>query len=365
MEEIILVINPGSTTTKIAVYDADIQRYQTTLQHNSDDLQQFPTIASQFSFRKEAIKSNLAENNVDINSFDIIIGRGGLIYPLESGIYEVNEAMQNDLITPPMGEHASNLGALIAKDIAIEISNNKASEVKAYIADPVVVDEMQDVAKISGHPNFKRLSIFHALNQKAVARRYAKERKKNYEELNLIVAHLGGGVSVGAHRYGKVVDVNNALDGEGAMSPERSGTLPSGQLVKLCFSGKYTQKEISSMIKGEGGLVAHTGTNNTRELLDRMEQGDLEAKLVIDAMCYQVGKSIAAMAAVLKGRVDGIILTGGIAYSEYVTNYIQQMVGWISLFKVYGGEDEMGALAENALLVLRGELSAKEYLSIK
>lgn len=365
MKETILVINPGSTTTKIAVYDADEQRYQTTLQHNSVDLQQFPTIASQFSFRKDAIKSNLTQNGVDINSLDVIIGRGGLIYPLESGIYEVNQAMQEDLVNPPMGEHASNLGALIAQDIASEVSKVKGVEIKAYIADPVVVDELQDVARIAGHPNFERLSIFHALNQKATARRYAKERKRGYDELNLIVAHLGGGISVGAHRKGKVIDVNNALDGEGAMSPERSGTLPSGQLLKLCFSGKYTQKEIGLMIKGEGGLVAHTGTNNTRELLDRMEQGDKHARLIIDAMCYQVSKNIGSMAAVLRGDVDAIILTGGIAYSEYVANYIQRMVGWISLFKVYGGEDEMGALAENALLVLRGELTAKEYVSKK
>lgn len=365
MKEIILAINPGSTSTKIAVYDAGEARYQTTLQHSTEDLEGFKSIAAQFSFRKQAILDNLAQNEVKLSEIDAVIGRGGLIYPLESGVYEVNEAMSADLHNPPMGQHASNLGGLIASDIAAEISAQTNSDVRAYIADPVVVDELQEVARVAGHPKFKRLSIFHALNQKAIARKYAKEHGKKYEDLNLIIAHLGGGISVGAHCKGRVIDVNNALDGEGPMSPERSGTLPVGQLAKLCFSGEYTLREVGEMIKGHGGLVAYTGSNDARDVEELIEKGDANAILVYDAMCYQVGKTIGEMATVLKGDVDAVIITGGIAKSKYVAHYLSDMVSWIAPFEVYGGEDEMGALASNALDVLRGELEPKEYLSMK
>ncbi len=363
--ETILAINPGSTSTKIAVYDDENSRYQTTLLHSSEELDKFPTIASQFSFRKEAILENLKNNEVELDSISAVIGRGGLIYPIESGIYEVNEQMKEDLHNPPMGEHASNLGGLIADDIAAAISSRTGKKICAYIADPVVVDELADVARVAGHPNFTRLSIFHALNQKAIARKYAKLNNSKYEDLNLIVAHLGGGISVGAHCKGRVIDVNNALDGEGPMSPERAGTLPAGQLMKLCFSGKYTQKEVGVMIKGHGGLVAHTGSNDARDVEKLVLEGDTHSTLIYDAMCYQIGKEIGQMAAVLKGKVDAIIITGGIAYSKYVANYLSDMIGWIAPFEVYGGEDEMGALAGNALSVLRGEIAPKVYLSKK
>jgi butyrate kinase len=255
-----------------------------------------------------------------------------------------------------MGEHASNLGALIADDIAQSLPN-----AKAFIADPVVVDELNDVARVSGHPLFKRISIFHALNQKAIARLHAKSLNKPYEELNLIVAHLGGGISVGAHHNGKVIDVNNALDGDGPFSPERAGTLPAGQLAKLCFSGQYSYEEVKKMITGKGGLVAHTGTNNAYEIEVKARSGDAMAKLLQDAMAYNVGKAIGEMAAVLKGKVDAIILTGGIAHNPDLVDYIKEMVGFIAPIAVYPGEDEMQALAMNALMVLKGEVIPKIY----
>ena len=270
--------------------------------------------------------------------------------------YEVNEALINDLNNPPLGEHASNLGGLIANDIAKSLNNGT----KAYIADPVVVDELQEVARLTGHPDFTRVSIFHALNQKAIARTYAKEIGKKYEDINLIIAHLGGGVSVGAHDHGRVIDVNNALDGDGPFSPERSGSLPTGQLVKLCFSGKKTEAEIKKMLKGAGGLVAYLGTNDAYEVEIKAKE-DPKYKLVQDAMSYQVGKAIGEMAAVLKGKVDGILLTGGIAHNPFLVDYVKEMVGFIAPIKVYAGEDEMRALAMNGLMVLRGELSGKIY----
>ena len=264
--------------------------------------------------------------------------------------------MKADLRNSIMGEHASNLGALIADDIARSLPS-----AKAYIADPVVVDEMEDVARISGHPRFKRVSIFHALNQKAIARLHAKSIDKKYEELNLVIAHLGGGISVGAHRQGRVIDVNNALDGDGPFSPERAGTVPAGQLAKLCFSGEVTYDEVKKMLTGKGGLVAHAGTNDAYEIELKARAGDAKAKLLQDAMAYNIGKAIGSMAAVLKGKVDAIILTGGIAHNPDLVDYVKEMVGFIAPVAVYPGEDEMQALAMNGLMVLKGEVMPKEY----
>ncbi len=362
MKETILAINPGSTSTKIALYEGEELKFQTNVEHSSEELKDFATVASQFALRKDAVVRALSAEGVELSELDAVIGRGGLIYPLESGIYEVNELMKEHLHNPPLGEHASNLGGLIADDLAREVSQTKGVNVGAYIADPVVVDEMEDVARISGHPNFERLSIFHALNQKAIARKYATDQGKVYEELNLIVAHLGGGISVGAHRKGRVVDVNNALDGEGPFSPERSGTLPAGQLIKLCFSGKYTIDEVKKMVKGEGGLVAYLGTNDARAARQKAREGDEYAALVTRAMSYQISKAIAEMAAVLRGEVDAIIVTGGMGRSVSTNETIKEMVGWIAPIAVYGGEDEMGALASSALRVLRDKNEAKEYV---
>lgn len=351
----ILTINPGSTSTKIAVFEDEKEIFSKTLRHTAEELSPFTTIVSQFQFRKDIILSELQKAGIDIHSFSAIVGRGGLVKPIESGIYEVSESLAHDLEYPVMGEHASNLGGLIARDIACEINNSA----KAYIADPVVVDELAPIARLSGHPDVARVSIFHALNQKVIARTYAKETGKRYEDLNLIVAHMGGGVSVGAHSRGRVIDVNNALDGDGPFSPERSGGLPTGQLVELCFSGK-PKTEIKKMLKGEGGVIAYLGTNDMRTVEEKALT-DPEYAMIQQAMCYQIAKEIGAMAAVLKGKVDAILLTGGIAYGKPVTDYIRDMVEFIAPVKVYPGEDEMRALAMNGLMVLRGEMKAKTY----
>lgn len=352
----ILAINPGSTSTKIAVYNNNKSIFLKSIKHSVEDLAQFKTITDQFDSRKKIILEELGQTGIDVNKISAVVGRGGLLKPIESGVYEVNEQMKSDLRSCIMGEHASNLGALIADDIAQSLPN-----AKAFIADPVVVDELNDVARISGHPLFKRVSIFHALNQKAIARLHAKSLNKPYEELNLIVAHLGGGISVGAHHNGRVVDVNNALDGDGPFSPERAGTLPAGQLAKLCYSGQYSYDEVKKMITGKGGLVAHTGTNNAYEIEVKARGGDAMAKLLQDAMAYNVGKAIGEMATVLKGKVDSIVLTGGIAHNPDLVEYIKEMVGFIAPIAVYPGEDEMQALAMNALMVLKGEVIPKIY----
>ncbi len=350
----LLIINPGSTSTKLGVFEDTKLLSEETLRHTTEEIAQFEKIVDQVDFRKEMILNFLKNNNIDIKSFDVIVGRGGLLKPIPSGTYAVTDALINDLRNAVGGEHASNLGGILAKGIADEIG------VPAYIVDPVVVDELEPVARLSGVPELPRVSIFHALNQKAVAKRYAKEIGKPYETLNLIVVHMGGGVSVGAHTGGKVVDVFNALSGDGAFSPERAGAVPPGALVDMCFSGKYTQAEIKKKLIGNGGFNAYLGTNDAREVYKRSLE-EPEAKLVFDAFVYQVSKDIGAQATVLKGKVDQIILTGGIAYGEQVTNDIKERVSFIAPVTVYPGEDELLALAEGALRVMNGEEEAKIY----
>ncbi|MCL2074482.1 MAG: butyrate kinase [Marinilabiliaceae bacterium] len=352
----ILVINPGSTSTKIAVFEEDKQVFQKTLRHSSQEIGKFPTIASQYEFRKEAILCELKEAGINCDDFCVVIGRGGLVKPIESGVYEVNDIMKNDLINGKMGQHASNLGGLIADDIAQNIKG-----AKALIADPVVVDELEDIARISGHPLLPNISIFHALNQKAIGRKFAKDIGKSYDDLNLIVAHLGGGISVGVHKKGKVVDVNNALNGSGPFSPERSGTLPALKLAQLCFSGDYKIEDISAMITGKGGIVAHIGTNEMPLAEQKANDGDNQAELVLHAMGYNIAKAIGSAFVVLKGDVDAILLTGGIAYSDMIVGYIKQYADCLGKIFVYPGEDEMGALAMNAFGVLTGEMKCKVY----
>lgn len=352
----ILAINPGSTSTKIAVYHNDKSIFLKTIRHSSDELQNFEKITDQFQYRKDVILSELENADINISRISAVVGRGGLVRPVEGGVYEVNETMIEDLKQGVMGEHASNLGGLIAQDIAMSIKG-----ARAFIANPVVVDELQDVARITGHPELERVSIFHALNHKAIARQFAKSRDAEYEELNLIIAHLGGGISVGAHYRGKVIDVNNALDGSGPFSPERAGTLPSGQLMRMCFSGKYSFDEIKKIITGKGGLMAYFGTNSAYEIEMKAKEGDEKAKFIQDAMAYQIGKAIGEMAAVLYGEVHGIIITGGVANNKDIIAYIRNMVGFVAPVFVYPGEDEMSALAMNGLLVLKGELEPKIY----
>ncbi len=351
----LLIINPGSTSTKIGVYEDENPILVETLRHQTEEIERYATIYDQFKFRKDVILDVLKEKNFDIKTLDAIVGRGGLLKPIVSGTYAVNDTMLKDLKEGVQGQHASNLGGIIANEIGKELN------IPAFIVDPVVVDELEDVARVSGMPEIDRRSIFHALNQKAVAKRYARETGRKYEDLNLIVAHMGGGISVGAHKEGKVVDVNNALTGDGPFSPERSGGVPVGDLVKLCYSGKYTEAEIMKKINGKGGFVAYLGTNDARDVLKAMLEGDKKAKLLFEAMAYQVSKGIGECAAVLCGKVDAIILTGGIAYGKEMTSMIEEKVGFISKVVIYPGEDELLALAEGGLRVLRGEEKAKEY----
>lgn len=355
MSNKLLIINPGSTSTKIGVYEDTKEVFEETLRHSSEEIGKYETIFDQIDFRKEIIVNILKENNFDLNTLAAVVGRGGMLRPMESGTYKVNDTMLEDLKIGVQGQHASNLGGILADRIAKELN------IPAFIVDPVVVDELEDVARVSGVPELPRLSKFHALNQKAVAKRYSKENNISYSDLNLIVVHMGGGVSVGAHKKGRVVDVNNALDGEGPFSPERAGTVPVGDLIKLCYSNKYTEKEIYSKIIGKGGFVAYLNTNDARDVIKLANEGDKEGKLYFDAFIYQIAKSVGAMATVLDGKVDRIILTGGIAYSDVVVEALKNKIGWISDITVYPGEDELLALAEGTLRVLNGEEEAKEY----
>ncbi len=355
----ILAINPGSTSTKISVYSDESKVFETTLRHSTDEISKYGSVIEQYDFRKNVIMAAVEENGVKPSELSAVVGRGGLCYPLEGGTYIVDETLKNDLRSCVMGEHASNLGGLIADEIA------KSIGVNAYIVDPVVVDELEDIARISGMPQIERKSIFHALNQKAVARTYAEGQKKAYSDVNVIVAHMGGGISVGAHRKGRIIDVNNALDGEGPFSPERSGGLPVGDLMNMCFSGEYTKDQIKQLIKGKGGFTAYLGTNDGRAVEEAAKAGDKKAEHIYRAMAYQVGKEIGASAAVLCGEVDAIILTGGLAYGKDFNGWISDMVKFIAPVVVIPGEDEMRALTLGALRVLRGEEQSKKYLGKK
>lgn len=356
MNRLILVINPGSTSTKFSLFEEEKLVFEKTLRHSAEELDSFARIADQFHFRKDLIMNELREREIDLERIAAVVGRGGLVKPIESGIYKVNQKMKDDLTAGYFGQHASNLGGLIADEIAGSLCC-----ASAYIVDPVVVDELQPVARISGHPEIERRSIFHALNQKAVARIYAASIERKYEDLNLIIAHMGGGVSVGAHSHGKVIDVNNALNGDGPFSPERSGGLPSGQLADLCFSGRFSHEELLTMLTGKGGMMAYLDTNSFIEVCKRAQNGDEKAILVSNAAAYQVGKEIGAMAAVLNGRVDAIILTGGMAHQESHMNKIRSMIEFIANVVVYPGEDELKALAFNGLLALDGKIEIKIY----
>lgn len=355
MGEKVLVINPGSTSTKIAVYDGDKELLNETIRHDAEDLAKFEQITDQYDFRTSIISSSLEEKGIDPGDLDAVIGRGGLVKAIPGGVWSVNDAMLKDLEEGVNGQHASNLGGLIAHQMA------KQSGSPSLIADPVVVDELQDCARLSGHPELPRKSIFHALNQKAVARRAAAELGKSYETSRFIIAHMGGGISVGAHLNGRVVDVNNALNGDGPFSPERSGGLPAGQLVELCFSGKYEKKEIMKMIKGKGGFMAYLGTADGKEVSDRAESGDREADLAFRGLAYQVAKEIGLLAPVLYGKIDGVILTGGLAYNENLVTLIKDRVHFLGKVFVYPGEGEIEALRDAALRVLREEETPREY----
>lgn len=357
----ILVINPGSTSTKIAVYEDKTPRLVHAIRHSVEDLSLYPRIIDQFEFRKQLVLQALEEHGIPFE-FDAIIGRGGLLKPIPGGVYEVNDAMLDDIVHA-IRSHACNLGCLIAHELAVLLPG-----CRAFIADPGVVDELDDVARITGSPQMPRITIWHALNQRAIARRYAAERTAahpdkpvRYEDLNLIVCHLGGGISVGVHRKGRAVDVPNALDGSGPFSPERAGTLPAGQLIDFCHSGKFTKEELKRRISGKAGLAAHLGTTDIPSIEKRIAAGDEHARLVLDAMIYGVAKEIGAAAVVLYGKVDAILLTGGMAHSEYIVSRLRNRIAFLAPVHVYPGEDEMEALALNALGALRGELPVRVY----
>lgn len=350
-----LIINPGSTSTKIGVFEEETLLFDETLRHSTEEINRFDSIVAQKDFRKKIITDFLESKNFDIKTLNVVVGRGGMLKPIPGGTYAVTKELIADLEKGVQGQHASNLGGILAKEIADSIG------VPSYIVDPTVVDELIPVARYSGVPELPRVSIFHALNQKAVAKRYAKEIGKPYESLRLIVVHMGGGVSVGAHENGKVIDVFNALDGDGAFSPERAGAVPSGALVKMCFSGKYTEKEVYGKIVGNGGFNAYLGTNDMREVTKRANEGDEKAAEAKQAFIFQVAKDIGSMACVLSGRVDQIIVTGGIAYGEDIVAALKERAEWIAPFTVYPGEDELLALAQGALRVLKGEEEVKSY----
>ena len=351
----ILVINPGSTSTKVGVYRDEETVFTSSVSHSVEALAQFDTVADQMEFREKAILDLLDAHVIDLKAIDCIVARGGLVRPLPHGTYRVNDKMKEDLRTACYGGHASNLGALIADNLATKLG------VPAYISDPVVVDELDDVARLTGIKGIKRRSIFHALNQRAVALRYAKTRGLRYDDINLIVVHMGGGVTVGLHRRGRVTDVNNGLDGEGPFTPERAGTIPAGSLVSLCFSGDYTEHEIRKLLTGHGGFVSLLGTNDMREVERRAGEGDQEAALVLNGFIYRVAKEIGSLAAAADGKIDAILLTGGIAHDANVVQGITKKVSWIAPVEVYPGEGELEALRDAGLRVLRGEEIPVEY----
>lgn len=351
----ILTINPGSTSTKVALYEDERPLFMETIHHSAEELAAFPHIADQYAFRRDAVLSLLDEQGIRLDSLDAVVGRGGILRPIPSGTYRVNDKMLDELRHPKVREHASNLGAIIADEIA------RRAGIPAFIVDPVCVDEFDDIARISGLPEIERRSLSHALNLKAAARRAARELGQRYDQVNLVVVHLGGGISVTAHRRGRMVDVNQALDGTGPFAPERAGGLPVGDVIRLCYSSKYTYEEMIKKIAGRGGLVAHLGTNDARQVERRIEEGDQHARLIYQAMAYQIAKEIGLMATVLKGDVDAIVLTGGLARSKMLVAWIVERVEWIAAVMIYPGEDEMLAMAQGVLRVLRGEEEARDY----
>ena len=339
----------------MAVYEDEQPILLRNITHTAEELAPFDAITEQQDFRKQLVLDELAAADIPLE-FDAVIGRGGLVKPIAGGVYEINQQMIDDTLHGcVMHNHACNLGCLIAHEIAKKIG------CRSFIADPGVDDEMSPLARISGSPLMPRIAIWHALNQRAIARRYARGIGKEYEDLNLIICHLGGGISVAAHEHGRAIDANNALDGEGPFSPERAGSLPAADLIRLCFSGKYSEKQLLKRIAGKAGLNAHLGTNNMREIQERIKNGDEHAKLIVDAMLYHVAKNIAAEAAVLCGKIDAILLTGGMAHSEYIVSELRRRIGFLAPVYTFPGEDEMQALALNALAVLQGKRNVKNY----
>lgn len=355
-DNLIVVINPRTLFTKVGVYNNKNLVFLKKIKYLEEDLTQFSKIEDQTEFRKRAILKELKDNDIDLDKIRVVISRGGLIKPVRSGIYLVNDKVKKDLANSIQGTDVVNLGGLIAGSLVSDFPN-----AKALIADPVVVDEYEEIAKVTGLPEIKRRSIFHALNQKYIARRYAKSINKDYNDLNLIVAHLGSGITIGAHQKGCVIDSNMGYDGDGPFSPNKAGSLPSGDLIRLCFSGKYREEELLKKVSNEGGLYAHLGTFSALEIDKRVTDGDKEAEFIFEAMAYQVSKTIGSMFAVLAGNVDAIILTGSIANSSWFVRKIVERIEKIAPVTVYPGSDDIKTLALKGLAALYGDEEVLEY----
>ena len=362
----ILVINTGSTSSKIALYDSGEKLFETNLTHSADEVAKYESVMDQGDMRRDAITDFLSEKGIPLYTIDVSMARGGLITPIRTGVYEVTQAMRDALVAAKEGVHACNLSALLADDIAMMVNKSRdevgiSERCRAFIADPPMADEMLPEVKIGGLPEFPRRTLFHALNSRAMVRRYARSIGKTNKDVTVIVAHMGGGSSVSLHHHGLVIDVNDSLGGDGPVSPERAGSVPAFPLVEKCFSGKWTEAQIKKRLVGRGGAVAYFGTNDFRELTSRASQGDKECETFLKAYCISFAKYIAALSTVVYGKVDAIILTGGIAYSEYITDEIKERVSFIAPVVVYAGENELESLAENGYGILAGEFEIKEY----
>lgn len=351
----ILALNLGSTSTKLALFEDDRKVMAQNIAHPIKELSAFTNVWEQQTYRKNALVNFLFENNVSLDDCDIIVARGGITRPIEGGIYNISPEMLADMKSGRYGTHPTNVGC----HIAFELGQKHRKPV--ICLDPPVTDEMDPVAKYTGIPEISRQSSFHALNQKATARKLAAALNKTYSNINIIICHLGGGISVGAHRRARVVDVNNALNGDGPFSPERAGSVPAASLTELCFSGNYEKGVILKKLTGRGGLTAHLGTADCIEVIERIHSGDPQAAEVLNAMCYQIAKEVGAMAAALCGKVDGIGLTGSLAHSEYIVSKLKQHISFIAPVYLYPGENEMEAMGAGALRYLRKEEEAKHY----
>ena len=360
----ILVINTGSTSTKIGFYDAGDKLFEQNLTHSAEEVARYESVMDQTGMRRDAILNFLNEKGIALSSIDIVMARGGLITPIRTGVYNVNQEMRDALIAGKEGVHACNLSALLADDIAALVNEASGNGLcRAFIADPPMADEMLPEVKVGGIPEFQRRTLFHALNSRAMVRRYARSVGKTNKEVTVIVAHMGGGSSVSLHRNGLVIDVNDSLGGDGPISPERAGSVPGFQLVDMCFSGEYTKDQIKKKLVGRGGAVAYFGTNDFRELVAKAQAGDKECETFIKGYCISFAKYIGAVATVVCGKVDAIVLTGGIAYSEYIASDIKDRVSFIAPVHIYPGENELESLAENGYGILAGEFEIKEYCS--
>ncbi len=352
----IFAINPGATSTKIALYDGVVELWTECITHTREELQQFKRPEDEEDLRYQAVKTELKKRNINMTELDALVGRGGLLHALSGGAWIINEAMIEDLKSARYGSHSSNLGAVLAQRIAKEAGNKPA-----YNIDPVCVDEMLPIARISGMPNMPRRAIFHALNQRAVAYRVARQMNEKMRECKFIIAHMGGGVTVGAHYLGRVIDVNNALGGYGPMTPERAGTVHAMDLIEKCFSGKYTETEMRRKIIGDAGLFAHLGSTDFKYISEKCASGDPKFRLIVEAFAYQVACEIGNRSMAMKGEVDAIILTGGLAYGNYLCKLIEDRVSWLAKVIVSPGEDEQRALCEGVYRVISGQEEAKVY----